>query len=125
MCNISLHQRCVGLTKVPSDNWVCEVCAAFGPAGINVPCPLCQVKGGALKKTSIHISNPLFKDTNPSFHEFSKKCPNFKHKEEYLSKKIGGEDEPYYDYFTKSTYPSDEPVCHFVWVHYVCAIWVP
>ncbi len=65
MCNISLHQRCVGLAKVPADNWVCEVCASFGPSGINVPCPLCHVKGGALKRTSIHINTPLFKETNP------------------------------------------------------------
>jgi len=80
MCNISLHQRCVGLAKVPADNWICEVCASFGPAGINVPCPLCNVKGGALKRTSIHINTPLFKDTNPEYHEFAKKCPNYKHK---------------------------------------------
>lgn len=36
-----------------------------------------------------------------------------------------GEPEPYYDYFTKSTYPSDQPICYYVWTHYVCAIWVP
>lgn len=121
MCNISLHQRCVGLTKVPADSWICEVCTAFGPSGINVPCPLCNVRGGALKRTSIHIQNPLFKETNPGYHEYAKKCHHLKAKEEYLPK----DDEPYYDYFLKSTYPTEEPVCSFVWVHYVCAIWVP
>ena len=61
MCNISVHQKCVGLNKVPSENWICEVCQAFGPAGCNVPCPLCNIKGGALKRTSIHINQPLFR----------------------------------------------------------------
>lgn len=86
MCNISLHQRCVGLAKVPADSWICQVCAAFGPAGANVPCPLCNVKGGALKRTSIHINSNIFKDTNPSFHEYSKKCPFVKVKQEYIPK---------------------------------------
>jgi hypothetical protein len=34
-------------------------------------------------------------------------------------------EELYYDYFNKSTYPLDQPFCHYVWVHYVCSIWVP
>ena len=45
-------------------------------------------------------------------------------KEEY-SPKDKKDDEPYYDYFMKSTYPEDEPACNYVWAHYVCAIWVP
>lgn len=68
MCNISLHQRCVELAKVPAENWICDVCLAFGPAGINLPCPLCNVKGGAMKRTGIHIDNLLFKDNNPSYY---------------------------------------------------------
>ena len=52
-CNISVHQRCVGLAKVPSESWICEVCHAFGPKGRFLRCPMCTVKGGALKRTTI------------------------------------------------------------------------
>ena len=87
MCNISLHQRCVGLAKVPAESWVCEICQAFGPGGINLPCPLCDIKGGAMKRTSIHIDTNIFKESNPGYHEFAKRCPYNKQKEEYISNK--------------------------------------
>jgi bromodomain and PHD finger-containing protein 1 len=50
LCNIAMHQQCVYLEKIPESNWICEVCESFGPAGSNLPCPLCSVSGGAMKK---------------------------------------------------------------------------
>ena len=60
-CNISLHQRCVGLMKVPTENWVCDLCLAFGPKGRWLRCALCTVKGGALKRTTISSDTQIFK----------------------------------------------------------------
>lgn len=83
MCNISLHQRCVGLVKVPSESWICDVCLAFGPKGRWLPCALCTVKGGALKRTTISSDTAIFKETNPSYHEFLRGCSHTKVKEDY------------------------------------------
>ena len=77
----------MGLAKVPAESWVCEICQAFGPGGINLPCPLCDIKGGAMKRTSIHIDTNIFKESNPGYHEFAKRCPYNKQKEEYTSNK--------------------------------------
>ena len=97
-----------------------------------------------MKRSNIHIDTHLFKDTNPGYHEYTKKCPFNKTREEYIPREVreemgdegeegvrvvrergDKEEECYYDYFVKSTYPTQEPVCHYVWVHYVCSIWVP
>ena len=88
---------------MPADTWVCDLCSAFGPAGVNVPCPLCNMKGGALKRTTIHIDTGLFKDINHEFHNFTKACSFSKQKEEYKTPH-GVEDQLYYDYFRKSTW---------------------
>lgn len=39
-----------------------------------------------MKRTTIHIDSNLFKDTNPVFYEYAKKCPYSKQKEEYQPK---------------------------------------
>ena len=57
----TLHQRCVGLMKVPTENWVCDLCLAFGPKGRWLRCALCTVKGGALKRTTISSDTQIFK----------------------------------------------------------------
>lgn len=80
-CNISLHQRCVGLVKVPTECWNCDVCMAFGHKGRWLKCALCTVKGGALKRTTISSDTMLFKETNPSYHEYLKGCTHSKSKE--------------------------------------------
>ena len=39
-----------------------------------------------MKRTSIHIDTNLFRETNPGYHEYAKKCPYNKQKEEYITK---------------------------------------
>jgi hypothetical protein len=56
LCNIGMHQLCIFLPRVPEHNWICEVCEAFGPPGINLPCPLCSITGGAMKRSSTSIA---------------------------------------------------------------------
>jgi hypothetical protein len=69
----------------------------------------------------------LFKDTNPSYHEYLKTCPHSKTKEEYdMPVSDNSEIKLFYDYYdNKSPVEIDEPKCNFVWVHYTCSIWVP
>ena len=40
-----------------------------------------------MKRTSIHIDTNIFKESNPGYHEFAKRCPYNKQKEEYISNK--------------------------------------
>ena len=41
-----------------------------------------------MKRTSIHIDTNIFKESNPGYHEFAKRCPYSKQKEEYTSNKV-------------------------------------
>ncbi|EGR30068.1 PHD-finger family protein, putative [Ichthyophthirius multifiliis] len=40
-CNISVHQKCYGIPKIPNEDWICELCLNFGPNGRFLRCPLC------------------------------------------------------------------------------------
>ncbi|XP_072171530.1 uncharacterized protein [Diadema setosum] len=46
-CDICVHQACYGIVKVPEGSWMCRTCAL----GIQPPCILCGIKGGAMKST--------------------------------------------------------------------------
>ena len=38
-CNICVHQKCYGFSKVPEGDWYCDSCIHFGPYGKYVRCP--------------------------------------------------------------------------------------
>jgi bromodomain and PHD finger-containing protein 1 len=69
-CNISVHQRCYGIPKIPNDDWICEVCQNFGNEGRYLRCPLCSKRGGAMKRTTFRCDTPYFANLNPVFHDY-------------------------------------------------------
>ena len=52
-CNISVHQICYDLKKLPGGDWICDVCLSFGANGRFLDCFLCDCKGGVLKECQI------------------------------------------------------------------------
>ncbi len=70
-CNISVHQSCYELYKIPKDDWVCELCEHFGKDGKFVRCALCNCRGGALKKTQLSFDNKILQRNNPGYCQYS------------------------------------------------------
>eukprot|EP01114_Cavostelium_apophysatum_P015898 TRINITY_DN4426_c0_g1_i2.p1 TRINITY_DN4426_c0_g1~~TRINITY_DN4426_c0_g1_i2.p1 ORF type:complete len:685 (-),score=216.74 TRINITY_DN4426_c0_g1_i2:37-2091(-) len=48
-CNIAVHQKCYGITDIPSDAWLCRKCEA---KATDVRCVFCAQKSGAFKPTT-------------------------------------------------------------------------
>lgn len=69
-CGIDVHLFCYGLNSVISGEWSCDLCSQFGENGKLLRCPCCPVRGGAMKKSVIKSNTTIFKDTNPSFHNY-------------------------------------------------------
>ncbi len=72
--------KCYGITVLPSEDWICNMCVAYGKEASKVmSCVLCSVSGGALKPTihantgQMHPYYPVFDRTqansafNPEF----------------------------------------------------------
>ncbi|UYV80490.1 JADE2 [Cordylochernes scorpioides] len=60
-CNISVHQYCYGLSKLPQGSWLCHTCVL----GIRPSCVLCPNLGGAMKNIEdqhkwVHVSCALW-----------------------------------------------------------------
>lgn len=70
---MSVHQKCYELSKIPSGDWICQLCSAFGPAGRYLPCPLCTRRGGVMKSIDIDITKKIFEGLNPKYADFQKK----------------------------------------------------
>ncbi|KAL4442844.1 hypothetical protein ABPG74_010733 [Tetrahymena malaccensis] len=150
-CNISVHQRCYGIPKIPNDDWICELCLSFGPEGKYLRCALCTKRGGAMKPSKIPITSNIFQHTNTQYYEFQKTCkagpPNKKQRYEDPNEKqnkVGSaskhstpeneeaEEESnsqYYDFHYLKEFTEEElknePKPYFVWCHITCTLWTP
>ncbi|EAS02021.2 PHD zinc finger protein (macronuclear) [Tetrahymena thermophila SB210] len=150
-CNISVHQRCYGIPKIPNDDWICELCLSFGPEGKYLRCALCTKRGGAMKPSKIPITSNIFQHTNTQYYEFQKTCkagpPNKKQRYEdpnekqnkvgSASKHTSPENEEveeesnsqYYDFHYLKEFTEEElknePKPYFVWCHITCTLWTP
>ena len=67
---------CYGINKVPENDWICDLCKCFKEKGKYVRCPLCTCRSGILKQVNILGSSDIFKEINPSFHNFIKNKSN-------------------------------------------------
>lgn len=56
ICNISVHQDCYKIDRVPKDDWICQLCLKFGEKGKMLSCPFCKCRGGAMFLTDVKIS---------------------------------------------------------------------
>lgn len=56
-CNISVHQACYVMKKVPTGDWICDVCRGFGDKGYLLRCFLCTKRGGIMKPTNLAVNN--------------------------------------------------------------------
>lgn len=74
ICNISVHQKCYNILKIPEDDWICQPCSFFGEKGKMLKCPLCNCRGGAMVR--VNILSSMWKDKNPFYYQ------NFEGKEE-------------------------------------------
>lgn len=45
------------MKKVPTGDWVCDVCKAFGPEGYKQRCFLCTKRGGAMRPSNLPSLN--------------------------------------------------------------------
>lgn len=95
-CDLSVHQKCYGIAHIPSEDWICDGCAAFGASRKKLRCALCPVAGGAMKPTTISVRDPFFSSKNPLH------CD-------------AGEDQS----------AKEEPRPSVLWVHLSCAHWIP
>lgn len=52
LCDTAVHQVCYGTDEVPPDHWFCDPCASVGFEARGARCIICNVEGGALKRTT-------------------------------------------------------------------------
>ena len=62
-CNMTVHQRCYGVTVIPDEDWICHLCKAFDDKNIcnNMECILCPNLGGAMKPCTLRRSSHSYK----------------------------------------------------------------
>ena len=62
-CNMTVHQRCYGVTVIPDEDWICHLCRAFDDKNIrnNMECILCPNLGGAMKPCTLRKSSCSYK----------------------------------------------------------------
>lgn len=66
-CNVSVHQNCYQLEKIPKNDWICDLCVFFGPQGKMVKCVFCPCLGGVLRKTQLRVDDSFFRKKNEGF----------------------------------------------------------
>lgn len=127
MCNVSTHQLCYGMQKVPKDDWLCDLCVKFGCNGKYLRCWMCNCRGGVLKETSTPTDADFIR-RNGSYADFIERSqPN---DEPFIKdpKQVSYPVQLLYDFYKESYKFSDEelknePVPRKVWVHLSCALW--
>ncbi len=139
MCNISVHQKCYGINELPSGDWICQVCTAFGAKqGKLLRCPLCSIRGGAMKPTDTPFDSPLFNSKSAAVSgkrlahsakpETSQQQPTETGKPTSATKEEPRE-EPSLVYDFKQDFTEEElahePRPQEAWVHLSCAYWIP
>lgn len=80
-CELGAHTKCYGIPSVPEGAWLCDMCQVFGSqAAKTLPCVLCPVKGGLLKRTAHCNDGSLGLEHYPKFEETQAESPqNPKH----------------------------------------------
>jgi len=131
-CNISVHQKCYGIDELPTGDWICDMCKEFGPKyGKVLSCPLCSIRGGAMKATLTRITDlPTY---NKSPVSPIKKPQNVQHNNEQVQQNESSSTcspahkDLVYDFkqeFTEEEL-ANEPKPTVAWVHLSCAYWMP
>lgn len=126
-CNISVHQKCYGISDLPTEDWICDLCLEFGASGQYLKCPLCQQRGGALKKSQLTSETNLFLKLNPNYHQILSQSKMKKPEKKRGNNKY---DDLYYDFqqIKKIDYAPEniiEPKITNVWAHVTCTLWIP
>ena len=132
-CNVSVHQNCYQLDKIPKNDWICELCMFFGPQGKMVKCPFCPCLGGVLRKTQLKIDDSFFKNFNPNFFKFKNYndfIQNCKVREKPFYEEIPVEDkiEMFYNTYSQ-IYNFEEKELQSllysknIWAHLSCMFW--
>ena len=153
-CSITIHQKCYGLESLPQNDWICDLCLAYGKDGKYLSCLACSRKGGALRKTEVSGNLQIWKDLNPTIHEQyksqtinNKRSPKKyqpinnrkKHAENRLTaikskiekEKNAFEKDLYYNFFTEPDEYSEEELKILklqddkLWIHLTCGFWLP
>lgn len=127
MCNVSTHQLCYGIQKVPKEDWLCDLCIRLGPNGKYLRCWMCNCRGGVIKETSTPIDSDFLKK-NHTYAEFLRSKPITM--DSYIKdlKQLTYPVQLVYDFYKETfKFPEDElknePVPKNVWVHLSCALW--
>jgi len=127
MCNVSTHQLCYGMQKVPKEDWLCDLCVQFGPNGKYLRCWMCNCRGGIMKETSTFV-NSDFIQKNPIYYDFYQNKQTLC--EPYIKdlKQVNYPVQLLYDFYKESfKFTSEElqnePVPGKVWIHLSCALW--
>lgn len=71
---MSVHQECYGIKKIPSGEWVCELCQEHQELGRLMRCPLCPCRGGVLRRTITPSNKSFFSGKNESYTEYFRKA---------------------------------------------------
>ena len=129
LCNVSTHQLCYGMQKVPKEDWLCDLCVQFGPKGKYLRCWLCNCRGGVLKQTEISSTTP-FLGLNENYKTFLDSKPQ---QTDPFIPDIQQVKYPVtllYDFYKESFKFSeeelvDEPNPSKMWIHSSCALWNP
>lgn len=127
LCNVSTHQNCYGMQKVPKEDWLCDLCIKFGANGKYLRCWMCNCRGGVLKESDIPIQSEFLK-RNGNYTEFmNSKEPELGSFIEDM-KKVEYPVKQLYDFYKESYKFSDEelknePVPQNMWVHSSCVLW--
>ncbi|KAL4493484.1 hypothetical protein ABPG72_007492 [Tetrahymena utriculariae] len=148
-CNMSVHQKCYGIASLPQEDWICDACISFGPNAKYLRCALCTKRGGALKRSKMHVKTNFFEHLNTDYHSYLKNLPEeFSDQPEVYDTSLWENDkkrstnktpqneenqeetELYFDFqFQNKVYPSEEiqkyePKSKHIWIHLTCALWI-
>ena len=152
---MSVHLYCYGLSSFPRGDWVCNTCLEFGERGKDLRCPFCNIRGGAMKVSSLKADTNIFQETNPNFHNFLKSYSNEDLQKTSKSRSLKSLQPPkststviLKDKKSEKTQNeqnsnlgkflfhkdnennildvnSDEPKPSYVWAHITCALFIP
>ena len=126
LCNVSTHQLCYGMQKVPKEDWLCDLCVQFGPKGKYLRCWLCNCRGGVLKNSEVTANTPYLMRNGV----YSEAVSIGDHEPPFIQdkSKVVYPVKQLYDFYKESYKFSEdelknEPLPENMWVHSSCALW--
>ncbi len=66
-CDVSAHQECIGLKRIPQGEWKCDSCKHFKKKGQFIRCLLCPCRGGVFYKSNIFPLSNFIKIINKEY----------------------------------------------------------